>query len=103
MIYIISLCLTLVFELGFALVWGFRGRDLALVALANVLTNPTVVLAHGLLPGLLLGTVLPELAAWTTEAVIYLKKENAIRHPVLFAVAANGLSYSLGLLLRAII
>ena len=43
----VSLALTLVFEVGFALLWGLRGRrELALVALVNCLTNPPVVLLY---------------------------------------------------------
>ena len=40
-----SLALTLVLEELFALLWGLRGRrELTVVALVNVLTNPPVVL-----------------------------------------------------------
>ena len=47
---IVSLALTLMLELGFALILGVRGRrNLALVALVNVLTNPPVVLLCSLL------------------------------------------------------
>ena len=41
----VSLTLTVVLEEGFALAWGLRGRrELALVALVNLLTNPPAVL-----------------------------------------------------------
>ncbi len=46
----LSLGLTLLLEGTFVLVWGVRGRDLLLVLLANVLTNPAVVLLHKLFP-----------------------------------------------------
>ena len=40
-----SLALTLVLEELFALLWGLRGRrELTVVALVNILTNPPVVL-----------------------------------------------------------
>ena len=43
----VSLLLTLLFEELFALAWGLRGkRELGLVALVNVLTNPPVVLLY---------------------------------------------------------
>ena len=40
----LSLVLTLTLELSFALAWRVGRRDLSTVALANILTNPTVVL-----------------------------------------------------------
>ena len=105
MTYIISLGLTLFFELLLALLWRVRGRDLILVALVNVLTNPAVVLLHHLLlpHGALLHTVLPEIGAVATEAVIYCRKENRIAHPLFFALVANGLSYGLGLLVQLVV
>ncbi len=99
--YLISLLLTLLVEGIFALVWGIRKKDLLLVLLANMLTNPLVVLAHNLLllHGFWLHTLLPELWAVGTEAAIYRFKKNHIPSPALFAISANVLSYSLGLLL----
>ena len=44
----VSLALTLALELAFALVWRVERSDLPAVALANLLTNPVVVLCrHG--------------------------------------------------------
>lgn len=96
--YLVSLFLTLLLEEGLALLWGVRGRDLLLVALVNVLTNPLVVLTHNaLLPyGVVLHTVLPEILAVAAEAFLYLRRENRIPHPALFAVTANLLSYATG-------
>ncbi len=100
--YLISLGLTLLLELAVALLWRVRRLDLALVVLVNALTNPLVVLTHGmLLPyGVLVHTVLPEFFALAVEALIYCRLENNIRRPVLFAIAANGFSYTTGLLLQ---
>lgn len=102
--YIISLGLTLFLELLLALLWGIRKRDLLLVVLVNLLTNPLVVFTHGLLlpHGFLLHTVLPELCAVATEAAIYCRKKNRIPQPVLFGVLANGFSYGAGVLLQLI-
>ena len=48
-----SLALTLVLEELFALLWGLRGRrELTVVALVNVLTNPPVVLLYHTAVGL---------------------------------------------------
>lgn len=99
--YVISLGLTLALELLTAWCWHIRRRDLLLVALANALTNPVVVLVHQQCGGSLwLGTVVPELAAVAVEAGIYLRLENRIARPVLFAVLANILSYSAGAALQ---
>ena len=103
--YVIALGLTLAFELGLALIWGIRKRDLILVVLVNVLTNPAVNLIHSLLLGqsLLFHTVLPELAAVAVEALLYCRLENSIRRPVLFAILANLFSYSMGLILMLVL
>lgn len=103
--YLISLGLTLVLELALALLWPVRRRDLVLVVLVNLLTNPLVVLAHGALAAFdpWLHTLLPELWALATEALLYCRLENRIRWPALFAPIANGLSYTMGLLLQSIL
>ena len=47
--FAISLGLTLLLELPVVYLWGVRKRrDLTLAVLVNVLTNPVVVLLHGL-------------------------------------------------------
>lgn len=100
--YVISLSLTLVIETLAALLWGIRGKDLALVALANVLTNPAVVLIHNLVPGYFPGVLVPEAAAIGVEAFIYMKKDCKIRDPVSFSAAANFISYFTGVLLSGL-
>ena len=104
----ISLGLTLLIETGFALACGKRGRDLALVALANVLTNPVVVLTALLCRAY---TALPpaayiapmEALATLTEALVYRNAARDIRRPLLFSLCANALSYGLGLALGRIL
>lgn len=98
----VSLALTLVLELAFALVWGVRKKGLLLVALMNLLTNPAVVLLHflftvfcgwrGFLPILVL-----ELAAFVVEGLCC---RGMIRKPWLFAFCVNLFSYSVGELLQ---
>lgn len=97
--YMISLLLTILIEGIVALRWRIRGRDLLLVVLVNVLTNPLVVLWHSYVPGILLGTLLPEAWAMGTEALIYRMKDNAIERPVQFALWANGISFFVGIVL----
>jgi len=99
-----ALLLTLVAELTFALLWRIKRRDLPLVALANLITNPAVVLCHYLAriyaPSMALPvTILLELGAVAAEGYLYRSRGKTIRRPCLFALCANALSYGLGLIL----
>ena len=95
----ISLALTLAVEVPVAALWGLRRRDLLLAALVNVLTNPAVVLLHALFPAPWL-TLTLEAAAVGAEGFCYRRFGAAVRRPWLLALAANALSFSLGLLLK---
>lgn len=92
----VSLGLTLALELIFALLCRKRGRALLLVALGNVLTNPAVVLAVRMWGA---PVWLMEALAVLTEGVIY-QKSREFSRPYLFSLAANALSFGLGLALR---
>ena len=98
----VSLGLTLLFEELFALVWGLRGRrELTIVALVNVLTNPAVVLTYHTLTGLpgwnaAVVTAALEAAAIGVEWYFYRTCSEQLKRPFLFALLANGLSYGLG-------
>lgn len=96
----ISLGLTLAIELAVGRCFGLRGkRAAALVILVNVLTNPAAVLACWLgAPQLLV-----ELLVVATEALVYRCFSEEVRHPVWLAVAANGISWILGLILGGIL
>lgn len=103
----VSLALTLAAELGFALLCRVRGRALVLVALVNVLTNPLVVQAALLwrafaLPGYAAAVAVLELLAVWLEGFVYRKSRLGFAHPCGFSLAANALSFGLGLLLRLI-
>ena len=98
-----SLALTLALELAFGLVWGVERKDLTLVALANVLTNPVVVLCHALaalwLPAFLAPVTLAlEAGAVLVEGRLFATRSH-IRAPWVFALCANLFSFSAGLLL----
>lgn len=99
----VSLTLTLVLELGFALLWGVGRRDLSLVALANVLTNPAVVLCHAL-AALFIPAALPpvtfilEAGAILVEGRLFADR-GGIRFPWGFSLCANLFSFSVGLLI----
>lgn len=98
----VSLGLTLVLELAFALIWRAERSDLPAVALANLLTNPIVVLCHHAaawyvpkyVPAV---TLALELWAVGTEGVIY-RRRSRITRPWAFSLCANGLSFLSGLL-----
>ncbi len=101
-----SLALTLLFELGFALAAGRRGRALLYVTLANFLTNPAVVLCAGAwrlyrLPLYAVAVAALEAAAVLTEGLVY-RKSGLFSRPFRFSLAANALSFFLGLLLNYI-
>ena len=98
----VSLLLTLVFEEGFALIWGLRGRrELGLVALMNVLTNPPVVLLYHTAVGLwhwnaVLVTIVLEAAAVIVEWRCYRAYSEQVKRPFLFALLINLFSYGAG-------
>lgn len=100
--FLFCLALTLAVELSLALLWGVRGQDLILCALANLLTNPAVVLLNLLFPALWL-LLLLEWAAVGVEGLVYLLCARRIRHPFLFALWANGCSFGLGLVIGGIL
>ncbi len=104
----LSLGLTLLFELTFALACRKRGYALVFVALANVLTNPPVALTALLwrycaLPGYPAAVSALEVLAVLTEGFVYRKSETGFARPYLFSLCANGLSFGLGLLLGRLV
>lgn len=96
-----SLALTLLFELPFAWLWGAKKKDLIVVLLMNILTNPLVVMWYYSTwqLGFLISTVLPEVAAIVTEAFLLRKFAKNTPYPILLAVMINLFSYSIGVLL----
>ncbi len=102
-ILLCSLSLTVALELIFGAVWGVRGRDLGLLVLVNILTNPAVVLWHYLMPGgFWLTTVLPEVLAIGAEALCLRFRGSRIRRPMLLAICMNLFSYGVGLCINRI-
>ena len=96
---LLSLGLTEVFEGAFALLTGKRGKALLLCVLVNVITNPPVVLLHGLLGGGWLLIAGLEAAAVVAEGLLY-RYSGLYDRPFLFSLTANALSFSLGLLIQ---
>lgn len=93
----VSLSLTLIIELMFALIWGVRDKKLWLVVGMNVLTNPAAVTLHFLLPAF--PVLILEAAVIAAEGLC---ARGIIRRPWLYALLANTVSYCIGLLLQAI-
>jgi hypothetical protein len=80
-------------------------KDLLLVALVNVLTNPVVVLLYWLAVTFLkwnkLVIILPlELSAVLAEGYYYSKYGCGFRRPYLFSAAANAFSFGAGVLIQ---
>ena len=99
--FAVSLGLTLAIELAVCMVLGMRtGRQILLVILVNILTNPAAVL----LCWLGIPQIPIEIAVVAVEVGIYycFSKEERwnITHPVLLSAALNILSYSAGLLIQ---
>ena len=101
---VVSLALTLMLERLFASLWGVEKRDVPLVYMVNVITNPIVVfLDFAILPSLPIASSLTililEVIVVCVEGQMYATRANAIHFPRLFALCANLFSYTSGLLL----
>jgi len=105
----LSLTLTVALEAGFFLLVGKRDKkDLLLLLLVNVITNPVVVLSYWLATFYTrLDTrviLIPlELFAVFTEGCYYKKYGRSFRRPFLFSVAANMFSFWSGVLIQKFI
>ena len=110
----VSLGLTLVIEIAVAFFWRIQSpRVLLLVAAVNLLTNPIVVAGYYLACWLVLRNfpetqgmerawilkgvkLLLEASAIGAEAFCYGLASREIRHPWIFSLLANSLSYFIG-------
>jgi hypothetical protein len=104
----ISLGMTMALELAFAVTSGKRGlKDLLLVCLVNVLTNPVVVLTYYLAvrhtPWNPVFLKIPlEAAAIFVEAHYYNTYGKGFGHPLRFSICANLFSFAVGEIYNAI-
>ena len=104
----VSLLLTLALEGIFALCWGLRSkRELTIVALVNIMTNPAVVLLYHTCVGLfgwsaVLVTIVLECAAVLAEWIAYRACSEVLKGPFLFALLANAFSYGVGCIVNAL-
>ena len=104
----VSLALTIVIEAGFFLALRKRNkRDLLLVILVNVITNPVVVLLFWLAAlytdwNRNLVIVPLEIFGVLTEWFFYKKYGAEFSRPFLFSLSANAVSFGAGLLLQLV-
>jgi len=102
----LSLIMTLVFEVGFFLLVGKRDKkDLLLLVLVNVVTNPIVVLSNWLVVlytswDIRIALLFLETFAVLAEGFYYKKYGNDFKRPFLFALAANAFSFTVGTLIQ---
>lgn len=105
----ISLALTIILEvLVFLFLTRRKRKDLLLLILANVITNPIVVLSFWLISlytswNVNIPLVPLEAFAVLAEGYIYKKYGDGFRRPYLFAFAANMFSFWLGVLIEHLI
>ena len=103
-----SLLLTLVVETGFFLLFGKRSRkDLLLLLLVNILTNPVVVLVFWLVElytdwNTYIILIPLELFAILTEGYYYKKYGLSFRRPYIFSLTANMVSFGMGELIQSL-
>lgn len=106
---LVSLVLTILLEIGFFLLTGKRNKkDLILVVLVNVLTNPIVVLLYWIAAmytnwNAYFVKVPLELFAILTEGYYYKSRGISFRRPYLFSLGANMFSFWIGVLIQLLL
>jgi len=106
---VISLILTVALESGFFLLTGKRDKkDLLLLVLVNVVTNPVVVLLYLLASfytdwNLILVLIPLEIFAILFEGYCYNKYGREFKRPYVFSAAANIFSYWMGVLIQFLV
>ena len=104
----VSLLLTIILETGFFFIVKIRKwnkKDLGLVILVNIITNPIVVLLNWLTVmyteyNTVIILILLEIFAIVTEGCYYKKYGKSFGHPYLFSFLANMFSYWIGILIQ---
>lgn len=105
----LSLLLTLILEACLAFFFGIKDKkDIVLLVLVNILTNPLVVMSYYLVVhyshiNRIAVIIFLELMAILTEGYYYKTYGKTFRRPILFALCANLFSYGVGQLLNALL
>lgn len=103
----LALALTLAVEVPVCMLMGLRKKELLIVLLANVMTNPAVNVLYLLgrtytpLPVVAVIAIL-EISAVVVEWIVYRLLTDA-RRPFLVSLVANAVSYGTGLIITTII
>ena len=103
---LLSLVSTLVLEGGiYLLVYERNKKDMLLVGLVNLLTNPAVVLLYWIAAtrtewNLTLVKIALEASAVLVEGCYYKKYGQEFKRPLLFSLAANMFSFGVGVLVQ---
>ena len=95
----ISLGLTVLIELSLSFLLGIRSRDLLLVFLMNLMTNPAAVFGCYVLKDYVSAfwlTALIELSVIAAEGLCCQARGENIRHPWRLALLLNLCSYTIG-------
>lgn len=104
-----SLASTVVLELLPCVLMGYRSRwTILMVVLANILTNPPVVLCFNILSAVRGFPEVPviavlELMAVLAEWLCYKYRAGEIKRPFLFSLGLNCFSYFTGLLIQFVV
>ena len=99
---LLSLVLTILIEVPLAALIGIRKKkDLRLVLLVNIVTNPVVVLSYNTLVLVTLWNLwwikaVLEVLAVACEAWYYKRYGTEIKHPIGLAVLLNVISFGIG-------
>ncbi len=106
--FAVSLLLTLALELIVGIAFRLRSRDILLLTLVNILTNPAAVYLDMLCRRLwsadpYLWQIPIELAVVAVEGLCYMKLSDSVRRPWLLAISANVFSYGVGIILNLIL
>ena len=101
--YALRLGMTLIIEVLIALMFRFRGRDLKVIVITNVITQ-TLLIAILIFANYQIGylgelfTMIPiELVILATEIIIYRRYLDPAGHPVIYAFVANIASFAAGM------
>lgn len=107
--YLIRLFLTLLIEVSIALLFKFRGYELKVIVITNIITQTLLLLILmvfnyqiGYFGEMLI--MLPiELIILAVEILIYNKYLEACKHPTIYAIVANLFSFLLGMYLLVLL